>query len=300
MLDPAADPAAVPDQARQAEDAGFDFLAAGEHVFFHGPVSNAFITLAAAAAVTTRVRLLSALTILPLYPAALAAKMIATMDGLSSGRFDLGVGVGGEYPAEFEACGVPVERRGAKTNESLDVLARLLRGEAVTASGEFGRFADLALQPAPVQASVPTWIGGRAPAAIRRAGRYADWWLPYLVTPGMLADSLAAVRAAAVEHGRAADAVMGAAFLWGAVGTDGNAARTQAVATVSRIYDQDFTRLAEKYLLTGTPDDVLTGLAGYRAAGAEAVVFAPACPAVDRAVMVERFAADVLPHARSL
>ena len=101
----------IAEEARDAERLGFDLVAAGEHVFFHGPVSNAFVTLAAAAAVTERIRLLSALTILPMYPMVMAAKMAATLDRVSHGRFDLGVGVGGDYPPEFAASGVPVEAR---------------------------------------------------------------------------------------------------------------------------------------------------------------------------------------------
>jgi len=75
---------------------GFGLVSSGEHVFFHGPTSNAFLTLAAAAAATERVRLVSTLTVLPLYPMALVAKLAATLDQLSGGRFELGVGVGGD------------------------------------------------------------------------------------------------------------------------------------------------------------------------------------------------------------
>ena len=111
MLGTGGDPGDIAEEARHAERLGFDLVAAGEHVFFHGPVSNAFVTLAAAAAVTERIRLLSALTILPMYPMVMAAKMAATLDRVSHGRFDLGVGVGGDYPPEFAASGVPVEAR---------------------------------------------------------------------------------------------------------------------------------------------------------------------------------------------
>ena len=130
-------PGGLAAEARRAEQLGFDLLASGEHVFFHGPTSNAFLTLAAAAAVTERIRLLSALTILPLYPMALAAKMAATLDQISGDRFDLGVGVGGEYPPEFAASGVPVAGRGTRTDEALAVMLRLLAGEQVAAEGSF-------------------------------------------------------------------------------------------------------------------------------------------------------------------
>lgn len=111
MIPPQLDPRQLVPMAVRAEEQGFDFVACGEHVFFHGPVSNAFVTLAAAAGATRRIRLMTALTVLPIYPAALAAKMITTLDGVSDGRVEIGIGVGGEHPPEFEACGVPV--RGA-------------------------------------------------------------------------------------------------------------------------------------------------------------------------------------------
>src|SRR5487761_1863589 len=131
MTGTSGDPGDVAGEARDAERLGFDLGAAGEHGFFHGPVSNAFVTLAAAAAVTERIRLLSALTILPLYPMALAANL----DRVSHGRFGLGIGVGGEYPPEFEASGVPTAGRGTRTDQALEVLIRLLSGEKVTADG---------------------------------------------------------------------------------------------------------------------------------------------------------------------
>ena len=87
----------------------------GEHVFFHVPCSNAFISLAVAAGATTELKLMSTITLLPLYPAVLAAKQAAALDVASGGRFHMGIGVGGELPREFEASGVPVSERGART-----------------------------------------------------------------------------------------------------------------------------------------------------------------------------------------
>ena len=299
MIDPAADPAGTPAQARTAEQLGFDFVACGEHVFFHGPVSNAFVGLSAAAAVTDRVRLVSALTVLPLYPAALVAKMAASLDRLSGGRFTLGVGVGGEYPAEFAACGAPVQRRGAKADESLTVLRSLLGGQAVTLNGEFAQLDGLTLQPPPVQQPLPIWVGGRAAAAQRRAGRFGDAWLPYMVTPQMLARGLESVRGFAASCGRPAGGVSGAVFLWGSVSARADVARRQAIDTVSQIYQQDFTPLADKYLLTGDPAAVAARLTGYADAGAASVVFAPACAPAERAGVVRLFAEEVLPQLRT-
>jgi alkanesulfonate monooxygenase SsuD/methylene tetrahydromethanopterin reductase-like flavin-dependent oxidoreductase (luciferase family) len=294
MLGTAGDPGAVAAEARRAEELGFDLVAAGEHVFFYGPTANAFVTLASAAAVTERVRLLSALTILPLYPMAMAAKLASTLDLISHGRFDLGVGVGGEFPPEFAASGVPVEGRGARADEALAVLVRLLSGERVTADGRFGSLRDLRLDPPPVQRPrPPIWVGGRKTPAMRRAGRFADAWMPYMVSPGSFGRSLAQVREFAVEAGRPAAAVGGALFIWGSVDADAGRARREAVEFVSRVYRQDFSPLAGRYLLHGDPDTVVARLAEYHAAGAETVIFSPACAPERHADVTALFAEAV-------
>ena len=159
------DPARTVEQAREAETLGFDGVASGEHVFFHGPVGNCFITLAAAAGATSRVRLISSLTVLPVYPAALAVKLATTLDQVSGGRFELGVGVGGEYPPEFAAVGVDPAERGARTDEALELARRLWAGGPVSFDGRFTTVPDLELQPGPVHAGgPPVWVGGRSPA----------------------------------------------------------------------------------------------------------------------------------------
>src|SRR3954468_3172562 len=131
VLTLSSDQTAVAAEARAAEGAGYDGVATGEHLFFHGPHPNGFVALAAAAGATSRVRLLSALTVLPMYPAALAAKLATTLDQVSGGRFDMGIGVGGEYPPEFEVAGVDVAERGARTDEALGLLHALWQGGAV-------------------------------------------------------------------------------------------------------------------------------------------------------------------------
>ena len=122
------------------------------------------------------------MTLLPVYPMVLAAKMAATLDLVSHGRFELGVGVGGEYPPEFAASGVPAAGRGARADEALAVLVRLLSGERVTAEGQFGSLRDLRLDPPPVQRPrPPLWVGGRKMPAMRRAARRSCRPLPSAV-----------------------------------------------------------------------------------------------------------------------
>jgi len=177
-------PATLVDDARHAEELGFDFLGCGEHLFFHGPTPNAFAMLAAAAGATSRIRLVSSIVLLPLYPAPVVAKLAATIDVISQGRFELGIGSGGEYPPEFIAAGIDPATRFRRTDEGLYIIRRLFSGETVTFDGEFTAVPGLALNPPPHQrGGPPIWLGGRKPAALRRAGRHADVWMPYMVDP---------------------------------------------------------------------------------------------------------------------
>jgi citrate lyase subunit beta/citryl-CoA lyase len=289
----------IPALARRAEVLGYDLFACGEHVFFHGAVPNGLIALAAAGGATERIRLLSALTLVPTYPAALLAKMIATLDGVTCGRFELGVGIGGEYPSELRACGVDPRDRGPRTDESLEVLAKLFTGDPVSYEGRFVRIEGDRLDPPPVQRpGPPVWVGGRKPAAVRRAARFADVWMPYLMEPRQLAASLAGVREAAADLGRAADSVVGAYFAWTNVDPDDARARRTGLETLSRLYDQDMTPYADRYLVLGCPDRVAERLTEYACAGSATVVIALACPDDGAEAVVELFAETVLPALR--
>jgi probable F420-dependent oxidoreductase len=263
-----------------AEARGFDFVATGEHVAFHGPTPNAFVWLAAVAGATRRIGLVSSVTLLPQYPAVLAAKLVASLDHVSGGRFRLGVGIGGEYPEEMRAVGVDTRLRGRRTDEALVVLRTLLGGERASFSGEFTEFDGIRIRPASPQRHLPFWIAGRREASMRRAGRFGDVWMPYLCTPQQLAAGMASVAHHAEEAGRPG-AVEGAVYLWAAVDEDHETARRTVVENVGRVYAQDFSTL-ERYLLFGTPETCAARIREYVDAGARSVVISPASALDDR------------------
>lgn len=289
-LQSGADPASF---ARLAEDAGFDYLACGEHLAFHGPATNAFVSLAFAAGATSRIKLLSAVTLLPLYQPVVAAKLVASLDVVSGERFTLGVGVGGEYPKEFEAAGVHVDSRGARTNEALDVIDRLLTGSD-SYSGRFTTFSGVTVAPRPSRRT-PFWIAGRRPAALRRAARWGDAWLPYLRTP----EQIAAGRAE-IDTYASADGWQGrtALFAFTTVDRDGDRARAMAAERVGRTYRQDFSAFAAKYLIAGTPGECVARLREYVATGVDTVIFRIACPRRESDTMLRLIADEVLPQLR--
>jgi len=281
--------------ARRYEELGYDYVTCGEHVSFHSPMPNSLISLSVAAGATSTIRLLSAITLAPLYPPVLLAKMVAALDVASRGRLTLGVGVGGEYPPEFEACSVPVAERGARTNEALEILTRLGSGEPVSYEGKFTRFPDITIKPPPVQRPhPPIWVSGRSPAAMRRAARFGAAWMPYMFTPDMVAESAAQVQALA---GRP---VRSALLIFFCVHRDGQTARAMAAEGLTRQYGQDFSRLVDRYALAGTPDEVVGQARRFTDAGVSALMVASACPAAYLNDNLALFAAEVLPALRDV
>ena len=264
--------------AKQIEGLGFDILSCGEHVTFHGDSANGIVSLSVAAGATQHINLMSSITLLPLYPPALLAKMGAALDVASGGRFMLGVGVGGENPKEFEACSVPVKQRGSRTDDCLEVLERVWTNTNVTYKGRYTTLDDFSLKPLPIQKPrPPIWISGRKDVAMRRAARYGDGWLPYMYTPEQLADSFAKIKAYGAEIERDMSNFQPGLFIFTNVNEDSKIAATQAAETLGRTYAQDFSQLVHKYALVGNPDQVQARLKEYIDAGARTVLLSAAC-----------------------
>jgi probable F420-dependent oxidoreductase len=172
--------------AQAADRLGFAHLSASDHVLvprsradaMGAPWYDAAVTLAFLAGVTQRIRLLSHVVVLPYRHPLLVAKAFGTLDHLSRGRVILGVGSGHLKP-EFRILGAPYERRGSISDEYLQAIAAAWEKEVAEFRGETVSFRDVLVAPRPVQRPrPPIWVGGAAPAAVRRAGRLADGWLP--------------------------------------------------------------------------------------------------------------------------
>ena len=286
--------------SRQIEGLGFDILGCGEHVSFYGDTANGLISLSVAAGATTSIRLMSTITLVPLYPPALLAKMGAALDVASGGRFSLGVGVGGEFPNEFAACGIPVKERGARTNDALEVITRTWSGTDVTYDGKFTTLKNFSLKPLPIQKPrPPIWISGRSEAAMRRAAKYADGWLPYMYTPRQLADSIAKIKAYGEEYGRDMSDFQFGMYIFTAANEDNDLAVKYAADRLSTQYSQDFSQLVHKFALAGDPDRCQTRLREYIDAGASMVFVSSACPDDYTDTNLEMIASSIMPAFRS-
>lgn len=269
----------VAQSSREIEALGFDVLGCGEHVSFHGDTANGFISLSVAAGATKDIQLMSAITLIPLYPAALLAKMGAALDVASNGRFILGVGVGGEFPKEFEACGVPLSQRGSRTDDALEVIQRTWTETEVTYHGRYTTLNEFSLKPLPIQKPrPPIWVSGRKDVAMKRAARYGDGWIPYMYTPEQLADSVQKIERYGAEFERDLSGFTHGMYIFTAVHENGDTAVEMAAENLGRQYDQDFSKLVHKYVLAGNPDQCKARLNEYIDAGARFLFLSAACP----------------------
>src|SRR3972149_2166495 len=166
-----------------AEEAGFDSLWVGDRIL--RARFEALITLAAVASRTERVKLGTGTLLLPLRNPLLVAQMVAALDHASNGRVIIGISPGGEdAKSEFEACGVPFEKRGKRLDESVEVLKLLWTGNNVNFSGDFYNLSNVTLDPKPVQKPYPgIWIGGASDLTFKRVAEKANGWLPFDVPP---------------------------------------------------------------------------------------------------------------------
>ncbi|HEY1713945.1 MAG TPA: LLM class flavin-dependent oxidoreductase [Solirubrobacteraceae bacterium] len=257
--------------ARLAEELGFGAAWVGDHLACPAPGLDAPSCLAAAAAVTENIRLGLSVMLLGLRAPAWAAKILATIDHLSSGRLVLGVGVGGEFPAEFEAAGVPVRQRGARLDDALQVIRDLLTGQPVQYEGRTMTVTAPSLQPA-MATPPPIYVGGRGEAALHRAARHGDMWLPMWLTPDRVAERSAQLADLAEREGRPAP---GTALLIGVhIDDDRAQARAEAELHIRGQYRMGLEKI-EHWTLLDSVDGAVEQLDAYSQAGVEEFVFMP-------------------------
>ena len=209
--------------ARAAEAAGIDSLWTVEHVVYPDDYGSTYpydesgrmamapdtdltdplTWLTWVGAQTSTIRLATGILILPERNPVVLAKQLGTMDALTGGRIDLGIGVGW-LREEFDALGIPWERRGARTDEYVAAMRTLWSGNSVTFEGDFVSFSGVSSNPKPVGGTVPIIVGGHTDAAARRAGRLGDGFWP---GTGDLDHLLDVMRRSADTHDRDPDAI---------------------------------------------------------------------------------------------
>jgi len=293
------------DGFRRVEQLGFDGLFSGEHLLFHRPVWDAVSMCTAMACATERIAIGPAVTIAPLRHPTLLAKEFAGVDLISGGRLILTLGVGGDNPKEFEASGVPLERRGRRTSETLEIVRRYFSGERFSYEGELFRLDDVQLDPPPVRgAATPIWVAGRRAPTQRRAALLADGFLPYMITPESFAGMCRSVRELAEAGGRELPASYAfAAYVYICLDDDDPAAaRRRADEHLAWRYSEPrFTGdLAGRYAVAGGAAECAEGLARFADAGAtHLLLFVVRREGEPPAEVLEALAGSVLPVLRA-
>ena len=184
------------------EAAGIDSLWLPETIY--GPAVDPFTGMTFALARTTQLKAGSGVSVLPGRHPVLVAKQLATVAALAPGRVLPVFGLQPATPAERVLFPVPPGRRAAVFDEALTLLRLMLTSETVTFHGEFFTVQDASAGPLPAK-PLDLWLGGSAPAGLRRVGRLADGWLGSLLTPAEAAAAVASINAAADQAGREVD-----------------------------------------------------------------------------------------------
>jgi probable F420-dependent oxidoreductase len=268
ILVPDAGPRTAIEFAKRAEEAGAHSVWVGDRLAFGN--QEPLLNLAAVAAVTSRVKLGTAVLLATLRPPALLAKMVATLDQISGGRVILGAGVGSRAD-DFAAAGIDFEHRGSRAEELVDILRLAWRGEPLLYDGRFYQLDVGVVSPRPEQSRIPIWFGGSAETALKRIGRIGDGYIGGSGggPPGFRA-SWENIRRYAEDAGRDPDAIMPAALIYACVGDDRARAQELAAAHLRNYYGPRRTDTSS--FMLGSADDCLRTANEYAAVGVQTFI----------------------------
>ena len=288
------DPAAFRAYLTRAEELGYESAWAQEQMLGSAPTLGPMETMTYAAACTERLRLGCVVFVSTLYSPVHLAKSLSTLDQLSRGRIEVGVGTGGKR--QFAAFGVDPQRYVARFTEGFALMKALWTDSRVTFDGEFWQLKDAGMEPKPYQKPYPPiWFGGSAPAALQRAVRLGNGFFGAGSTPTeKFADQVQVVRQALTESGRPAADFPIAKRVYVAVDQDAARARARINTELERIYGRRVPDI-EAAAVAGTVQDCVRELRKVADAGAELILFTPLFEQPEHA---ELLATEVIPQLR--
>jgi probable F420-dependent oxidoreductase len=288
------DPAAFRAYVTRAEQLGFDSGWTQEQVIGPMPNLGPIETMTYAAACTERLRLGCAVFVSTLHNPVHLAKSISTLDQLSRGRLEVGVGTGGRGRA-FAAFGIDTDAFVARFTEGIRLMKDCWTEEEITFPGRFWQLDGTAMEPKPFQKPYPPlWFGGNHPNALRRAVRYGDGFFGAgSQTTARFTDQVRVVRQALDEAARDPEDFRVAKRVYVAVDEDAARARQRVTDALNRLYGRSGGDELTSVAVYGPPDQCVSGLREVADAGAEMILFTPL---FDQADQMERLAAEVVPH----
>src|SRR5215469_12142707 len=284
----------------RAEELGFESAWTQEAVLGTAPQGTTpqlapLEAMAYAAACTSRLRVGCVVFVTPLHSPVHLAKALSTLDQLSRGRLEVGIGTGGKA-RPFEAFGMTADRYIARFTEGLALMKALWTEPRVTFEGEFWQLNDAAMEPKPAQKPhPPVWFGASTEPALRRAVRLGDGFFGAGSSPtASFAGQVQIVRQALAEAGREPGSFPIAKRIYIAVDDDAARARERINDAMERIYGRRVSSI-EAAAVAGTAVDCIREVNAVAAAGAELILFTTI---FDQPEQMERLAAEVMPHVR--
>jgi alkanesulfonate monooxygenase SsuD/methylene tetrahydromethanopterin reductase-like flavin-dependent oxidoreductase (luciferase family) len=262
--------------AAEVEQAGFDSVWLGDHVLWHTPIIDATALLGAFVATTTRIGVGTAILLLGLRQPGIAAKTLTSLSAMSQGRLQLGLGVGGENPAEFEFAGIPHAERGERLDQALTVLLE-----------QWDVPSRARVEPTGPRPQI--LIGGRSDASRRRIERFAAGWLASFVSPRRVKEE------GELFATRMSRPVPLALNVYLRTDRDSATARGAAGSFLSRAYAMEEGPLM-RYTVAGSPQECAQQLRQYVEAGIETFVLRPA--GWDQRAQLDQWATELLPLLR--
>jgi probable F420-dependent oxidoreductase len=280
------------------EQLGFDSLWVWDHVLLgvdpSFPIIESLTLLTAIAARTTRIKLGTGILVLPLRNPVVLAKQLASMDLLSGGRLLMGM-ASGWYKREFDAVGVPYEKRGKIMDENLEILTRFWTEDMVKGDYTYHKIPAGVMFPKPVQKPrPPILIGGYVDKVLQRAAVAGDGWLTYFYRPESFAKSWAKIRAFATDSGKDPDTLLNAAQLPIRIGPSRAAVESEMMEWLGKEWDYaSWSDSTKDSAIIGTVDECVAQLKEHLAAGVQKIIFVPYKYEADQ---IETIATQIIPR----
>ena len=254
------------------EEGGIDSFWQTDRLVSRQPILECMAALAAVAGRTKRLKFGVNVVSVAMREPLLLAKQCATIDFLSNGRLLPGFGIGSPRGPEWTAMHLDPTKRGRTTDEALEIISRLWKGEKLDYDGRHFKLTGAQIAPLPVQPDLPMWIGGSSEAAVRRTAKYGTGWQAGAETPETVGQMIRDIHKAAAELGRTIDEDhFGAAFAYRFGGPD-----DPGVAKVMAAYQARTGRDPSAHFAFGDVETVMTRLAAYVEAGASKFILRPA------------------------
>ena len=275
------------------EAGGIDSLWQTDRLISRTPILECMSALAAIAGRTRRIKFGVNVVSLAMREPVLLAKQCATIDMLSGGRLLPGFGIGSPRGPEWQAMHLDASTRGRRTDEALEIISRLWRGEKLDYQGKHFRLSGVEIAPLPAQSGLPMWIGGSTDAAVRRTARYGTGWQAGSESSAEVGRVIAAIQIALRNTGRTIDDDhYGAAFAYRFGSWD-----DPGMGRLAEAYRMRTGRDPRESFVVGSAGEIFARIAEYVEAGASKFILRPAARGDDEmAAQTHRLIDEVLPQ----